>query len=454
MRQYFGSPYFDAVAKDRGSHSFGGQTRESRITSEVSVVYMHSHRSTGIIGSLSMCGVVFFIIGGLGMGFLSSCSKPSEATDSHGGKAPAPVSVAKATIKSLPLELTTFGSVEPLVSVSVRSQVTEVLKEVHFQKGQDITKGQVLFVMDGQTCQAAMDQAKANLERDQAQYTMVAKDADSVSNLLKNKAATQDEYDKAKAAVDSLAGTVKADRAAIAVAQLGLDHCIIKSPLSGRAGNLLVNEGNLVKADDIPLVSIVQVQPIQVSFCLSQDELPLVNQYLAKGKLKVSAYLPNRDGTPEVGELTFIENSVDKASGMIQLAATFGNQARRLWPGQYVRVVLTLTQTPCTVVPSEAIQSGRAGSYVYAVTADNKAQFRSVTPGRSWGGLTEIVQGIRADEAIVTDGQMSLAPGSKIEIKPAVRHVNPDAAPLSSDLSGGAQSRPAAASQPQMEASR
>jgi multidrug efflux system membrane fusion protein len=228
---------------------------------------------------------------------------------------------------------------------------------------------------------------------------------------------------------------VQADEAAVDNAKLQVEHCTIASPLSGRTGDLLVDQGNLVRANDQVLVTIAQVRPIRVSFAIPQGSLPAVKKAAALGRLDVRATLPRDEGEPEVGALTFVDNSVDKATGMIQLQATFPNARERLWPGLFVNVSLVLsTDADAIVVPAKAIQTGQKGKYVYVVRADGNAEYRPVTVRRSTTEIAIIDAGLEKGETVVTDGHLRLIQGSKVQIK--------------ADLKGTSASQKAPASAP------
>jgi multidrug efflux system membrane fusion protein len=262
--------------------------------------------------------------------------------------------------------------------------------------------------------------------------------------LMKQGVATQDEYDKARTALEALQAAIRADDAALENARLKLEYCSIKSPIDGRVGSLFIDQGNLIKANDVKIVTINRIRPIYVTFTAPQQELPSIRERMAAGKLDVTAIVPKESQRPERGELTFIDNEVDTATGTIRLKATFANEAERLWPGQFVNVVLTLaTEKDAIVAPSEAVQTGQQGQFVFVVKDDLTVEDRPVVVGRALDGETVIQKGLSPGQRVVTDGQLRLVPGAKVAVKaglvaaePAgarqeegVRNLVPEAAP-------------------------
>ncbi len=346
--------------------------------------------------------------------FASACSN---------GKAknsvpPPPVVVGLATKKTVPVELRAIGNVLAFSTVTIKSKVGGELVRVHFTEGQDVKKGDLLFTIDPRPYEAALKQAEANLQRDLAQAKHAQEDARRYEFLIQKGVVARQQYDKFRTDADALEATVLADRAAMENAKIQLGYCSIHSPIDGRTGSQMVNQGNIIKAEDINLVVINQIIPIDVSFSVPEQFLPEIRKHMASKKLQVEASSPQSNERPERGTVSFIDNAVDTATGTIRLKGTFSNNERRLWPGQFVNVVLTLAEEPnVIVVPSQAIQTGQEGQYVFVVKPDLTVESRQVVAGRTINGETVVQKGLQADERVVTDGQLRLSPGARVEIK-------------------------------------
>ena len=347
---------------------------------------------------------------------LPACSAPKEKPKP---KPPVPVTVTTAVQKTVPVQVRVIGNVEAYNTVSIKAQINGMLDKVHFSEGQDVKKGQLLFTIDSRPFEAALRQAKAAQSRDTAQQRYAREQAKRYGELLKDGIVTQDQFDQLKANADALAESVQADRAVVENAAVLLGYCFIRSPIDGRTGNLMVQRGNLVKANDVPvLVTINQVSPIYVTFTVPEKQLAEIKKYMATGNLKVEAVVPNDDKPAEQGVISFLDNAVDATTGTIKIKGTFANRERRLWPGQFVNVVLTLTSLPnAVVVPTQAVQTGQAGQYVFVVKADRSVASRPVVTGEVYSGETVIEKGVSPGETVVTDGQLQLIPGSRVEIK-------------------------------------
>ena len=379
---------------------------------------------------------------------LAGCQKTAPPR-AAGGFPPTPVTVAKAEQKNIPVQVRQIGSVEAISTITVKAQIGGELTEVRFKDGQDLKKGDLLFVIDPRPYQQAIDQAQAsldkdtaliaqaeaNLARDRAQTDNSRIQAQRYSQLLKEGVVskeqnetyqttlgTQTEAVKAdEAAITSAKAAVNSDRAALETAKLNLSYCYIHSPIDGRAGALLVQAGNLVKANDTnALVNINQIAPVYVTFSVPEQQLSEVRRLSAGRSLDVDALVDGDTGKRAVtGKLTFIDNSVDNTTGTIKLKATFANQDRSLWPGEFVNVVMTLrTINDAVVVPSEAIQTGQQGSFAFVVKANQTVEPRVVTLGETIDKVIVVQQGIAAGETVVTDGQMRLFPGAPIRVAP------------------------------------
>lgn len=372
---------------------------------------------------------------------LASCAKDGPAAPSAQSKPTVPVTVASVTTQPISVQISTFGTAQAYSSVAIKTQVTGIMTEARFEKGQALKKGQLLFKIEERPFQAALDQANANLRRDKVLLAKYQLDLKRAIEMRKNNAATQDEVDQAQAAASAQEATIRADQAMIEKAQIDVDNCTIASPIDGKAGDLLVAVGNLVKLNDITLVTINQVKPIEVFFNVPQSDMSSVRQYMGKltgkVKLKVQVTLPNEPGFSDEGELFFIDNALDSGSGTIRLGARFQNENERLWPGQYVMVKLVLATRDEIVVPSKAVSAGRDGKYVFVVNPDKSAHTRVVTTGLQSGDMTIIEKGLRPGETVVTDGQSRLVDGAKVQIKsdnaptsssaPATRPAEPEA---------------------------
>lgn len=338
-----------------------------------------------------------------------------------GKEPPAPVTVAEVVRKTVPLELRAFGTVEPNASVDVRSRVSGELTGVHFQKGQDVKAGDLLFTIDSRAARAQKKLAEANLARDRAQHENAVNEARRQKELFDSKLVSEAKHAEAQTAASALAATVAADEAAIQSAALTVAYSEIRSPIDGRTGDLLVNVGNLVTANGAVLVRIKQIRPIRVGFSLPQGELPAVMRGMGDGGdagLEVRVLIPGDEGEPEIGRVALVDNAVDPATGTIKLWAELANGASRLWPGQLVNVVLTLAmQEGAVTVPTRAVQTGQQGTYVFVATAGGTAEQRPIAVERTQGEETIVSRGLEAGERVVTDGQLRLRPGSAISVR-------------------------------------
>ena len=336
----------------------------------------------------------------------------------RGGEA-VPVTVATAVQKNVPVQVRAVGNVEPYSTVSIKSQVTGVINQAHFKEGQDVKKGQLLFTIDPRPLEAALKQAEANLARDSAQLNNWREQVKRYAELVQKQYVSREQYDQIKTNADAAEAVVDSDKAAVDNAKVQLSYCYIYSPVNGRVGTLLVNEGNLVRTNDAaPLLVINQLLPIYVTFNVPEQYLADIKRRMAAGKLIVDARFPSDEGRPEQGALAFVDNTVDRTTGTIKLKAEFNNSALRLWPGQFINVALTLsTQEGAVVVPSDAIQVGPEGQQVFVVKEDKRVELRPVTVGQSQEGETIIAKGLAVGEVVVREGQFLLAPGSRVDIK-------------------------------------
>jgi membrane fusion protein, multidrug efflux system len=336
----------------------------------------------------------------------------------RGGEA-VPVLVAVATQKSVPLQIRAVGNVEPYATVSIKSQVTGVLQKAHFREGQDVKNGQLLFTIDARPLEAALKQAEAALARDSAQVTNMREQVRRYADLVEKQYVSREQYDQIKANADAAEAVVEADKAAVDNAKVQLSYCYIYAPVTGRVGSLLINEGNLIRLNDgAPLVVINQINPINVTFAVPEQHLADLKRHMASGTLKADARFQSDEGRPEQGILAFVDNAVDRSTGTIKLKAEFANQERRLWPGQFVNVALTLaTQADAIVIPAEAVQVGPDGQNVFVVKEDKRIEIRPVTIGTTSEGIAIITKGLAVGEQVVREGQFLLGPESRVDIK-------------------------------------
>jgi len=347
----------------------------------------------------------------------NGCSRG--AIKSAGG---APVLVAQAFTTNVPVQIDPppVGHVMAYSTVTVHSQIQGMISQIHFQEGQEVRKGDPLFTIDPRPSQAALDQARANLERDSGQLEYAKANYSRDRKLFDSKIISQDQLDTDKASLDASTGTVAADKAAITNALLNLEFCHIDAPVDGVTGGLQSYVGNVVKAPDDTLLTINQIHPIYVQFGVPEQYLPEIQRENRDKTLKVAVTFEDMDEPPPQGELTFIDNTVDPTTGMIQLKATFPNLRSVLWPGQYVNVTLTLSElTNVVVVPSQAVQTGQNGEYLYVLKSnqtDQTVEERPVVIGVAYQGVTVIKSGVQAGETVVTDGQLRLAPGVTVSV--------------------------------------
>ena len=354
----------------------------------------------------------------------ASTSRAGDRGQSRGGgrsREAVPVMVVTAQQKAIPIQVRAVGNAEAFATVSVKSQVTGVLMQAHFKEGHNVKKGQMLFTIDPRPFEAAVKQTEANLARDVAQLQNAREQARRYAELLKKQYVSQEQYDQIRTNADALESVVDADKAAVENAKVQLSYCYIYSPIDGQVGSLLVNEGNLVRVNDgTPLVVINQLSPINVTFSVPEQHLGDIRRHMAGGTLKVDARFSSDEGRPEQGNLAFVDNAVDRITGTIKLKAEFKNSARRLWPGQFINVAVTLaTQADAVVIPAEAVQVGQEGQHVFVIKEDKRVEVRPVTLGPTSEGEAVIAKGLAAGELVVREGQFLLGPGSQVDIKDA-----------------------------------
>jgi membrane fusion protein, multidrug efflux system len=405
---------------------------------------------------------------------LAGCSDDGRAQARSAPPPPVPVGVSTVEQRTVPLQVAAVGTVQAYTTVGIKSQIAGQIVKVHFKEGDEVKRGDLLFTIDPRPVEAAVrqaeanaakeqaqlrqaeaargqrqaeiTQAQANLERDLAQLENARVQEKRYGELVRKELVAREQYDQIKTAMSALEATVQADRAAlenaraavraaeamienaraaisageamVETAKIQLGYTTIRAPMDGRTGNLLVQAGNVLKVgEDQPLVVIAQIRPIYVSFGVPERELPAVKTYRERGTLKVEALVEG--GRKSVaGAVTFMNNTVDPTTGTIQLKATFPNADHALWPGQFVDVALTLTSETALVLPSQAVQTGQKGAYVFVVKPDSTVEARPVTVGRRLAREVTIAGGLKAGERVVTDGQLRLVPGARVDVKP------------------------------------
>lgn len=347
---------------------------------------------------------------------LASC-RPAGKTDSKKSAPPVPVRVAVATRQAVPRELRTFGAVQALQSVEIRAQVGGPITQLHFQEGQDVKAGDLLISLDARPMEAALKLAEANLARDRALQADANREAVRQEELLKKGLAAQDAAERARTQAEALAATVHADEAAVANAKLNLEYCSIRAPIFGRIGERRVDAGNLVKANDQVLVTINQIQPVEISFTAPQQELADILTAQAQGPLEIRAFATERPEVVDRGVLTFVDNAVDATTGTIRLKGKFENENRTLWPGKFVSIVLGVgLDAKALTIPASAVLTGQKGPLVFVVKADQTTEARFIKHIRTYEQTAVIGEGVQEGEQVIVDGQQRLASGAKVTV--------------------------------------
>lgn len=328
-----------------------------------------------------------------------------------------PVRVATVVTKPTPVEFNTIGSVQTIASVAVKSRVDAVIEQVLVKDGQTVKAGDVLFKLDSRAAQAVVDQAGATLARDQVQLANSSRNFGRDKQLLSKDFVSHQQYDNDSAAAAALDATVKADQAQLENVKVILSYYTIVAPIDGRVGLIAIKQGNSIKANDVPLATINQIQPIYVSFALPQNDLPELRTAMGQGPVTVRVLAQGDKGVPVEGKVAFFENSIDATSGTINVRASFDNGEQRLWPGQSVNVSVLVRLDPnALVIPPSAVEVGQQGTYVFVVKDDNTAEIRPVTVDRTVNGMVVIAKGLKAGERVATDGQLRLNNGTHVQI--------------------------------------
>jgi membrane fusion protein, multidrug efflux system len=331
---------------------------------------------------------------------------------------PAPVSVAAAAVRDVPVTLDEVGKCVAREVVSVQPQVAGRITEIHFEDGADLRKGSLLFTIDPEPYRAAVASAEANLGRAKAVLDLARADFARFETLVATQIVSRQDYDAKKSAVEVAGAELRQNEAARATARINLEYCSITSPIDGRAGHRLVDRGNVVAPNGAPLLVIARLDPIYVDFTVTEHELTAVQRRMAGKSLDVEVRLPDQPAEPLAGKVTFLDNAVQEGTGTVTLRATVGNRQRLLWPGRFVNVKLVLeTLQEAVVVPAGAPQMSAKGPFVYVVKEDDTAELRPVTPGQRQGNLVVIAQGLKGGERVVVNGQLGITPGGKVRVE-------------------------------------
>jgi multidrug efflux system membrane fusion protein len=344
-----------------------------------------------------------------------------------GGLPPVPVVVATVKVQSMPVQFEAVGTVQTIASVAVKSRVDGQIAGVFVKDGQAVKAGDTILTIDPRFAQAQLDQAEAQLARDRAQQTNAFRDVSRYKPLAAKEFVSRQQLDTSTTTAQAASSSVKADEAAAESARVTLSYFTIKAAIDGRIGYVSQKIGNDVKANDVPLATINQIMPIYVSFPLPQADLPAVRKAMAEGSVRVLALPVGDSSVPQEGRLTFFENSIDASTGTILVRATFDNPNEALWPGQFCNVTVDLSvQSDAITVPSAAVQVGQSGDYVYVITPQNVAAYRTVTVSRTLKGTSVIAKGLSAGEHIAVDGLLRITNGSRVVIRGADSAPKPD----------------------------
>jgi multidrug efflux system membrane fusion protein len=349
------------------------------------------------------------------------CKKVEGATAAP-QRPPAPVVVSTAVQRDVPVYLEQIGKSTAPEVVSIQAQVSGQITQIHFTEGAQVKRGDLLFTIDPRPYQAQLDSAEASLAQNQAALDLSKIEFARVEKLIQNLAITKQEYDSRKNAVAVSEAQVKLSQAAIKTAKLNLEHCFIRSPIDGRAGQRLVDLGNVVSAggagSNASLLVIQRLDPIYADFTVTENDLTAVQRSIAGGTVKVEVRLPDEPDGAREGALTFLDNAVQEGTGTVKLRATLPNADHHFWPGRFVKVRLVLsTQKAAVLVTSAAPQTSAQGRFVYVVKEDSTAEYRPVTLGQRQGELVAVTEGLKAGERVVTAGQLLVSPGGKVRIE-------------------------------------
>jgi multidrug efflux system membrane fusion protein len=369
----------------------------------------------------ALLGVAALAVLALAAFLFTYLGKDTRANEPKGarGQSGVPVLVTSVVQQTVPVRLLAIGNVEAFATVSVKARVDGQIVEVGFKEGEEVRKDQVLFKIDPRPFEAALRQAEANFLRDTAQKDQARSQEQRYQELLQKNFVSKEAYAQIRTNAETADAVALASSAALDNAKLNLEYCVIRAPIGGYAGKIQIQLGNLVKANDVnPLVVINQVHPIYVNFSIPEQRLPELRTRMAQAPLPVDALQPGSDDAMASGKLVFVDNAVDPTTGTIRLRAQFQNKENVLWPGQFVNLGVTLyQQQDAIIVPSKAVQTGPNGQYVFVVKPDMTAEMRPITVERAEGESTVVRSGLQKGEQIVTQGQLRLGPGTKVTIR-------------------------------------
>lgn len=369
---------------------------------------------------------------------LAACSRNSVQAAAPAAP-PAPlVTVVEANAQDVPRYLDEIGKNGAYESVNITPQVGGRIIERHFQDGENLKKGQLLFVIDPRPYKAQLDSAQATLAQTKAALALAKIQFSRDQEIINTKAISQQDFDTKKNAVDVSQAQVEAAEAAVETAKLNLEYCYIHSPINGRAGARLVDAGNVVQANSGSLLSIDRLDPIYANFTITERDLPEVQKQMVHGGLKAQVRLPgDQEGAARVGQVEFLDNTVQNGTGTVNLRATVSNPDHHFWPGQFVDVKLVLaTEKGAVLIPNQAAQISQQGTFVYVVKAGDTAELRPVKLGQRQGNDVVVSEGLAPKERVVLAGQMLVRPGGKVRISPAT----PAAAPNPANANAGHKS--------------
>ena len=374
-----------------------------------------------------IAGALLAVLAGGGIAYQTVISEPARwQTAAPRGGPTVPVVIAVAKGEPTPVRVDAVGTVQTIASVAVKSRIDGQIAEVTVQDGQYVKAGDPVLLLDRRAAEAQVRQMEAQQARDRAQLANAKRDVERFAPLVAKDFVSHQQYDTAATTARALEASVKADEAALENARVLLTYYTITAPMDGRIGTIALKTGSNVKANDVPILTINQTKPIWVAFSLAESDFPAVRRAMEAGAVEVDVAAPGDSEAPERGRVAFFENAIDSATGTIGLKASFDNPQERLWPGEFVNVSVMLSvEQEALVVPQAAVQVGQSSTYVFVVKPDNTAEMRPVQVTRTVAGKSVIAKGLEPGEQVVTDGQLRLTNGSRVEIRPADRQAMP-----------------------------